>query len=190
MEKDPPPPSSSLSSMDQITIKTPNPKCRCVVLWCLIEFIDWRYNQSGWYFLPLLWTSAPLTFSLVYLPSPSFPLWINTGVCILIYTMCRGGGGRVVWRAYTGVIHCVFDQIPNLQNRFTPPPPPQQKPRLGGGLRQIKTCRQDTSQVNFKENRHLGLESISYLVHVLSQLEGRGQARAVVLTTNSPNLLA
>jgi hypothetical protein len=27
----------------------------------------------------------------------------------------------VVWRATTGVIHCVFDQIPNLQNCFTTP---------------------------------------------------------------------
>jgi hypothetical protein len=24
-----------------------------------------------------------------------------------------------MWSASTGVIHCVFDQIPNLQNRFT-----------------------------------------------------------------------
>ncbi len=31
-------------SIDQITIKTPNPKCR--LYWCLIEFIDWRYSQS------------------------------------------------------------------------------------------------------------------------------------------------
>ncbi len=30
----------------------------------------------------------------------------------------RGGGDRVVWRAYTRVIYCVFDQIPNLQNCF------------------------------------------------------------------------
>jgi hypothetical protein len=30
---------------------------------------------------------------------------------VLFYTMCnREGGGRVVWRAYTGVIHCGFDQ--------------------------------------------------------------------------------
>jgi hypothetical protein len=33
--------------MYQITVKTPNPKCR--LYWCLIEFIDWRYTQS-WYF--------------------------------------------------------------------------------------------------------------------------------------------
>ncbi len=26
-----------------------------------------------------------------------------------------------MWRAYTGVIHCAFDQIPNLQNCFTAP---------------------------------------------------------------------
>jgi hypothetical protein len=35
-------------SMDQITIKTPNPKCR--LYWCLIEFIGWRYSQLSWYF--------------------------------------------------------------------------------------------------------------------------------------------
>ncbi len=50
----------SIVYMDQITIKTPNPKCR--LYWCLIEFIDWRYSQSYWYFRPRLWTSAPLTF--------------------------------------------------------------------------------------------------------------------------------
>ncbi len=48
-------------------------------------------------------------------PPPPFPfsVSISTGLCI--YTVCnRGGGGdRVVWRAYTGIIHCVFDQITN-----------------------------------------------------------------------------
>jgi hypothetical protein len=46
-----------VATMDKITIKTPNPKCRLS------------------YFRPLLWTSAPLTFSLVHLPPPptSFP---------------------------------------------------------------------------------------------------------------------
>ncbi len=28
--------------------------------WSLIEFIDWRYNQSCWYFDPALWTIAPV----------------------------------------------------------------------------------------------------------------------------------
>ncbi len=73
-----------------ICIKTPNPSCR--LYWCLIEFIDWSYSQSCWYFRPLLWTSAPLTFSVVHLPLlPSFPVWISTGVCI--HTVCNRGGG-------------------------------------------------------------------------------------------------
>ncbi len=33
-----------------------------------------------------------------------------------------------MWRASTGVIHCVFDQIPNLKNCFTTP-----NKNLGGG---------------------------------------------------------
>ncbi len=33
-----------VQAIDQISIKTPNPKCR--LYWCLIEFIDWRYSQS------------------------------------------------------------------------------------------------------------------------------------------------
>ncbi len=41
-----------LTHMDEGTIKTQNPKCR--LYWCLIEFIDWRYSQSSWYFRPLL----------------------------------------------------------------------------------------------------------------------------------------
>ncbi len=67
-------------SMEQITIKTPNTKCR--PFWCFIEFIDWRYSQWCWYFRALLWTSASLTFSAVDLPPPPFPVWISTGVCI------------------------------------------------------------------------------------------------------------
>ncbi len=66
--------------MDQISMKTPNPKCH--LYWFLMEFIDMRYSQSCCYFRPLLWTSAPLT-SLVRLPPPlpPFPVWICAGVC-------------------------------------------------------------------------------------------------------------
>ncbi len=53
-------------SMDHITIKTPNLKCR--LYWCFIEFIDCRYRQSSWYFRP-----APLTCSLVSSPPPLPP---------------------------------------------------------------------------------------------------------------------
>jgi hypothetical protein len=140
--------------MDEITIRTPNPKCR--LYWCLIEFIGWRYGQSCWYFRPLFWNIAPLTFSLVHLSPPS-------QVYVFICTVWQeGGGDRVVWRSYTRVIHCVFDQIPSLQNCFTAP---NKKPWRGGGLRQISTCHQVHLQVNFKKSGHLGFESISYFVH-------------------------
>ena len=32
-------------TMEQISIETPNPKCR--LYWCAIEFIDWRYSHVG-----------------------------------------------------------------------------------------------------------------------------------------------
>jgi hypothetical protein len=77
-----------VGTMVQITIKTPNPKCR--LYWCLIEFIEWRYNQSCWYFRPLLRTS-----SLVHPPPPLH--------CVKKYLFIQcviGGGDRVLLRAY------------------------------------------------------------------------------------------
>jgi hypothetical protein len=87
--------------MDQISIKTPNPECH--LYWCLIEFVEWRYSQSCWYFRTLLGTSAPLTFSLVLSPviPPPHVFMFST-----IHTACNGGGGegnQVVWRSSTGV---------------------------------------------------------------------------------------
>jgi hypothetical protein len=75
-----------------------------------------------WVFLTLLLSSAPLIFSVVH-PTPT--------------SLCEGGD-LVVWRASTGVKHCVFDQNPNLQKLQKT----KQKPKRGGGLRQINTCRQ------------------------------------------------
>ncbi len=49
-------------------------------------------------------------------PPPSFCDYVQGYEFIQCVT---GRGDRVVWRPYTGVIHCVFDQIPNLQNCFT-----------------------------------------------------------------------
>ncbi len=75
-------------TMDQITIKTPNPKCR--LYWCFIEFIDWRIKSVMLVFRQLVWTSAPLTFLLV---DPPLPLLctVSTGVCI--YTVFNRGEG-------------------------------------------------------------------------------------------------
>jgi hypothetical protein len=47
-----------LHTLGQITIKTSKPKCR--LYWCLIEFIDWRYSQSCWYFFDPSCELAPL----------------------------------------------------------------------------------------------------------------------------------
>jgi hypothetical protein len=70
-----------------------------------------------------------LTFSLVHLPSlPPFPVWISTRVCI--HTVCKGGG--------SGCVESIYRSWPDseptkLLYR------PKQKPRSGGGLRQINT---------------------------------------------------
>jgi hypothetical protein len=131
--------------MDQITIKTPNPKCR--LYWCLREFID---SQPCWYFRPLLGTSASLTFSLVDLPPSPLPCMNKyRGMYEFIQCVTAGGEGwdQVVWRASTGVIHCVM-----YLTRFEPTKllyHPKQKTRRGGGLRRINTCRQSPLQVNF-----------------------------------------
>ncbi len=72
--------------MDELTIKTPNPKCR--LHGCLVEFRDWRYSQSCWYFRPALWTIAPITFSLVSSP----PLF-----CVNKYTVYQCSGSMTFW---------------------------------------------------------------------------------------------
>ncbi len=139
--------------MDQIPIKTPNPKYS--LYWCLIEFIDWIYSQSC--STPLV-NKRPSDLLTGSPPPPPLPVWINTGVCI--YTVC----GEHLQELYT----VYFDQGRNLHTKFLYHP--KQKPRRGGGLRQINTCPQVPLQVNFQEkSRHLGLESISYMVHVYSQ---------------------
>ncbi len=86
-----------MRQMDKLTIKTPNPKCR--LYWCLIEFIDWRYSQSCWYFRPALWTIAPLTFSLVGLPLPIPCVNTEQVYCIHLNCVCytvRGGEFGVI----------------------------------------------------------------------------------------------
>jgi hypothetical protein len=54
-------------------------------------------------------------------------------VVYTFYTVLKGGGDEVMWRTYTRVIHCVFYQIPNLQNCFTTP----NKTKEGSVLRHL-----------------------------------------------------
>ncbi len=63
-------------------------KTKCRLYWCSIEFKDWRYVRSCWYFDPALRTNAPLTFSLVHLPPlPKVKYIHNT------YRQCAAGRG-------------------------------------------------------------------------------------------------
>jgi hypothetical protein len=52
-----------------------------------------------------------------FTPPPTPRVNKYRGVCI--YTVCNRGGSGCV--ETSGVMHCVFDQIPNLQNCFTTP---------------------------------------------------------------------
>jgi hypothetical protein len=87
------------------------------------------------------------------------------GVCI--YTVCkRGGLGCVKSIFYRNYTLCVFDQIPKIQNCFITP----KKPRRGGGPQADKNLPQRPFTGLLKKSRHLGLKSISYLVHERSLL--------------------
>ncbi len=93
-------------AMDEGTIKTQNPKCR--LYWCL-----------------LLWTSAPLTFSLVHL-TPSLPYQSKSTV----YTesVWMWGGGEVL----SCVVDHILQELNTLFLRFRTyiidTPPPTKKP--------------------------------------------------------------
>jgi hypothetical protein len=93
--------SLSIQPMDQITIKTPNPRCR--LYWCLIELKEWRYTVSHvGIFDPLVNYRSSYVFT-----------GSGTGVCI--HTVRNEGGGVELCGDHIGVIYCVIDQIPNRE---------------------------------------------------------------------------
>ncbi len=122
-------------------------KTKCRLYWYLIEFLDWRYSQSYWYFRPSFvnyWPSNLLSGS-PPLPPPSPKSKYS------LYTQClagRGGGG---------VLSCVGDNILQEINilflarlrTYKIALPPQTKTQEGRGPQQINTCRKVTLQVNF-----------------------------------------
>jgi hypothetical protein len=75
-----------------INYKDTKAKCRRLN-WCLIEFIDWRYSQSCWYFRPSFVNFYPSN-----LPNP-FPKSKYSK-----YRQCLAGRG-------VGVLSCVGDHI-------------------------------------------------------------------------------
>ncbi len=120
--------------------------------------VYWLEIQSCWYFRPLLWTSTPLTFSLVHLPPPPLPVWISTGKCIHAVYNGEGRGSGCVEGIYsTGVICTLYTVYLTRFRTYKFALPPQTEPRRGGGLRQINTCRQvPVCRSIFKKRRHLG----------------------------------
>jgi hypothetical protein len=74
-----------------------------------------------------------------------------------------------VWKAYTGVIHCVLDKIPNLQNCVT----------TVGGLKQTNTCRQVPVQVIFKKSLHLGFGVFLVIWSMVVRMTRSGGGSAV-----------
>jgi hypothetical protein len=95
-------------------------------------------------------TSAPLTFSLVHLPSPpSLCEWVQGYAHCTVFIQCvtwGGGGDRVVCKAYTGgYTLCIYPDSEPTKLLYHP-----NKPRRGGGLRpQINTCCQVPLLVSF-----------------------------------------
>ncbi len=122
----------------QISYK--NTKTKCRLNWCLIEFIDWSGDTVSHVaiFDPDLWTIASINFSLVHLPPPLPPSCGWEGVW--------GGSWVVLETIFCRSLTLCSDQIENLQNCFTTP---KQKPRRGGGHRQVNTCRKVSLQVIF-----------------------------------------
>jgi hypothetical protein len=114
-----------------INNKDTTPKCR--LYWCLIEFIYWRNSQSCWYFRPSFVYYCTLTFFLVhktkvhYLHTVQCVAWNWKGWGMLSYV-----GDHILQEINT--LFLTRFRITKLLHH------PKQKPRRGGGLRQINTC--------------------------------------------------
>ncbi len=67
-----------------------------------------------------------------------------------------------MWRAFSGVIHCVFDQVLNLQNCFTTP----KKPRRARGSQTDKLLPPSTFIGQFLRKADIMVWCLyRYLVH-------------------------
>ncbi len=112
---------------------------KCHLYWCIIEFRDWRYSQSCCIFDP----SCELAPLYLFSSSPApLPVGISTGLIQCVTRGRRSGCVESIYRSYTPCIWPDSEPAELLNHR-------KQKSRRGGGLRQINTCRQVPSQVNF-----------------------------------------
>ncbi len=110
---------------------------------CLSGFTDWRNRQSCWYFRPSFVNCCPFNLlSGSTVPPPSLRQSAD------IQTVRGGGGGHwvllktIFCRSFTLCIWPDSEPTKLLDH-------PRQKPRRGGGLRQINTYREVPLHVNF-----------------------------------------
>ncbi len=113
--------------------------CISSLYWCLIEFIDWRYSQSCWYFRPSFVNYCPSNLLSGSPPHPSPPsqsqstehtesVWLKGG---------REGGVELCRRPYSAGAHSLLTRFRTYKLLYHP----EQKPRREWGFRQINTCR-------------------------------------------------
>ncbi len=103
---------------------------------CLSEFIDWRYSQSWWFFQPSCVNCCPSKLLSGSLPPPPPPFLVSKySIQNTLYRQCVAGRGWGVEYCCRSLTLCVWpDSEPTKL-----PDHPKQKPRRGGGLRQINT---------------------------------------------------
>ncbi len=109
---------------------------------CLSEFIGWRYSQSCWYFQPSFVNCRPSNLLSGSTLPPAPPLFCKVQY---VQRVCGWEGVGVLETIFCrSLAFCILpDSEPTkLLNR------PKQKPRRGGDLRQINTCRKVPLKVN------------------------------------------
>ncbi len=122
--------------------------------WYLIECIpiDWRYSQPCWYFRPSFVNYCPSNLlSSLWFTSPTLPPFPKS--MYIIYRQCVAG----MW---CGVVElCLRQEFNTLFWPDSEPTKllyhPKQKPRRGGGFRQINTCRKVPYRSIFLNNEYL-----------------------------------
>ncbi len=140
-----------IRGMDEGIIKTQNPKSR--LCWCSIEFIDWRYSQSCWYFRPSFMNYCPSNLSLVHLPHPLPKVKAHCTV-YAVQAVCdwEGGGVGLCWRPY--FLQKFNTQFPTRIRTYKIATPTQTKTLEGRVAQTDKPLPQNpfALQVNFLDN--------------------------------------